>query len=95
MIVIAFSVHFDVTISGAKISGATMFIDGGDVVIFCIREGLTVSGFSVVLLGMGEGFDGTAVVVVSFGKEEGDTADVVTDAVEVGGAEVVFLVHFP
>jgi len=88
-----------------------MFIDGGDVVIFRIGEGLTVSGFSVVILGMGEGlavsgfpdvllgigegFDDTAVAVVSFGKEEVGRAVVVTDDVEVGGAEVVVLVHFP
>jgi len=72
-----------------------MFIDGGDVVIFRIGEGLTVSGFSVVLLGKGEGLDVRAVAVVSFGKEEVGRAVVVTDDVEVGGAEVVVLVHFP
>jgi len=85
-----------------------MAIDGDDVVMFPFSEvsglsvvlldmgeGLVISGFSVVLLGIEEGFDGTAVVVVSFGKVEGGKVDVVTDAVEVGGAEVVFLVHFP
>jgi len=97
-----FSVHFDITISGA-----TMLIDDDDVVTFLFSEvsglsvvllgkgeGLTVSGFSDVRLGIGEGLDVRADVV-TFGKEEVGEGDVVTDAVEVGGAEVDVLVHFP
>ena len=72
-----------------------MFIDGGDVVIFRIGEGLTISGFSDVLSGMGEGLDVRGVAVVSFGKEEDGRVDVVTDDVEVEGADVVVLLHFP